>query len=247
MRYLVPVFIITFLSWSCSKEQDNLRIAAAANLQFAIEEIVQDFRTKTGIECDVIIGSSGKLTAQMMEGAPFDVFLSADLRYPTKLYENGLTNSKPKIYATGNLVLWTSIVGYDSFETVLTSNELAKIAIANPEIAPYGMAAREVLEKMGMYSALESRLVYGESISQVNQFLMTGAVQAVFTSKSVVLSSQNKEGEWFEIDVSYSPINQGAIVLNNRDLKEKESKIFYDYLSSKECKAILTKYGYNVE
>lgn len=243
-------FIFMVLLLSCQTEQkDKLRIAVAANLQFAIQDLVDNFSQKSGVECEIIISSSGKLTAQIIEGAPFDLLLSADMKYPQELFNRKLTRFQPDIYAYGNLILWTLHEDIMPVLETLLSEQVTHIAIGNPKTAPYGLSAMEVLSKLGTEQALEKKLVYGESIAQTNQFIISKSVDLGFTSKSVVMSSQMKDkGQWTEIDKNlYSPMAQGMVVLNSRKAFESKAIQFREYVLSTEGKEILHKFGYDMK
>ena len=219
-------------------------IAAAANLQFAMGEIVQSFEEKTGQVCDLVIGASGQLTTQLMEGAPYDVFLSADVKYPKTLYEAGLTIQAPSTYAYGQLVMW-SLESIPGSIRQLDPYQIRHIAIANPLNAPYGAAAVEALKYFDVYEALEEKLVFGENISQTNHFILSRAATLGFTAKSVVLSPRMKtEGTWIDVDsAGYRPIAQGAVVMKNSkklDLAEQ----FFQFLFSEQAQEIFHQYGY---
>jgi len=220
-------------------------IAAAANVQFAIEEIKDSFVRKTGIPCEVVLSSSGKLTAQIAEGAPYDVFISADLEYPNVLFGKGLSD-KPVVYAKGQVILWTSRP-LTSLQELKHPN-INHIAVANPRTAPYGKASVQLCKDIGMLDDIQHKFVYGESISQVNQFIKSGTVQAAFTSKSVVLAESLKGlGYWFELDdQSYEDINQGIVVVS-KSQKQEEAALFKKHLLSKDSERILRNFGYKVE
>ncbi len=233
---------------SCHQEKsEKLNIAVAANMQFAIKELAKKFTDQTTIECDLIISSSGKLTAQIIEGAPFDVFVSADMKYPMALYNNALTESQPRIYAYGKLVLWSMVESISSSINLLEKKEINHIALANPKTAPYGSATIEVLKHFDIYDEIKNKLVFGESVAQVNQFVISRAAEIGFTAKSVLLSSELKDkGNWIDLDATtYSPIEQGVVILKNTT-HPKEAKQFYDFLFSKEGKEILKDFGYDV-
>ncbi len=242
--------ILMVLLLSCKKEhKDKLRIAVAANLQFAIKELADDFSQRSGVECEIIISSSGKLTAQIIEGAPFDLLLSADMKYPQELYNRKFTLFQPDIYAYGNLILWTLHEDVEPELETLLSEQITHIAIGNPKTAPYGVSAMEVLRKFGIEEAVQKKLVYGESIAQTNQFIISRSVDLGFTSKSVVMSSQMKDrGQWSEIDKDlYSPMAQGMVVLKSRKSFESKAIQFRDYVLSSEGKEILHKFGYDMK
>ncbi len=240
------VFIL-FFACSCQNENETIKVATSANMQYAMEEIVVEFEKTSDVNVELIVSSSGKLTAQIEQGAPFDVFISANLKYPKSLYDKGLTNNEPEVYASGKLVLLT----YKNIEpslSILSSNQIDKIAIANPEIAPYGKAAEEVLMANGIYDLIEDKLVFAESISQVNQFVSTGNADVGFTAMSAVLSKEMEgKGSWIELDEKqYNPILQGAVILKN-STNEDDVKSFYDFLFTQSSKDILVNYGYTID
>ena len=247
MKYSFFVLLFVILFYNCKNPPNsNLCIATASNMQFAMKEIIETFEEKTNLKCEMIVSSSGKLTAQIKEGAPYDVFVSADMKYPNRLYDDSFSIIKPQIYAKGKLVLWSMKENLRPSIETLILKELNHIALANPKTAPYGKAAMQTLDFYKLTSQVQDKLVYGESISQTNQFISLEAAEIGFTAKSVVSSPFMKgEGQWIEIpDSVYSPIEQGVILLKNA---KKEAKLFYEFLFSKEGKAILEDYGYEVE
>ncbi|HXA01277.1 MAG TPA: molybdate ABC transporter substrate-binding protein, partial [Cytophagaceae bacterium] len=190
MKKLLLVLSIFFLLTGSKFQENKVTIAVAANAQYPMKEIEKQYEKETGKDIELIIGSSGKLTAQIREGAPFDIFLSADMEYPQTLYKEGLTLSEPKIYAYGSLVLWT-LKDIDLLNmNVLLLPEVKVIAIANPKVAPYGQAAIDVMNHYKLYDKAEPKLVYGESISQVNQYINSKTADIGFTAKSIVLSPE---------------------------------------------------------
>lgn len=248
-KRLFFLFLIILSFFSCEQQNNlSLNIATAANMQFAMAEIVPAFTKETGIDCNIILSSSGKLTAQIKAAAPFDVFLSADMKFPNELYQSGFCLDPPKIYAYGNLVLMTTDTTIAPSIASLSSKTTKRIALANPKTAPYGAAAMEAIKHYELFQDIEHKLVYGESLAQTNQFIFSQAVQLGFTAKSVVLSSALKtKVRWTSLDSSsYRPIEQGVVLLNNRTQLSKEAKQFYDFLFSAKSKAILQSYGYDV-
>jgi molybdate transport system substrate-binding protein len=241
--------LILFLLLGCgAKPSESLVIATAANMQFAMKELSTAFSQETGIHTEMVIGSSGKLTAQIREGAPFDFLVSADLKYPEALQRNGLTDDAPLVYAYGRLVLWTVDEQLVPDLELLEETRVRHIALANPNTAPYGAAAQQVLEATGLAEKVREKLVYGESIAQTNQFVISAAAEFGFTALAVVLSpAMLNQGNWAVIDPAlYEPIAQGAVVLNNRPEMREAARRFRDFLQSPQAKLILQDYGYEV-
>ena len=198
-------------------------------MQFAMEALVNIFEEETGIACEIIVSSSGKLTAQIKEGAPYHIFVSADMKYPEDLYKAGFSTAKPAVYAHGNLVMWsTSLDSTLSIES-LQHKKIKHIAIANPQTAPYGAAALATLKYYKIYTAVKEKLVYGESISQTNQFIISSAAEVGFTAKSVVLSPRVKvKGQWVSVNSkAYTPIKQGIILIKTSDEIKPKALQFY--------------------
>jgi molybdate transport system substrate-binding protein len=239
--------LLLWLTLSCGhKPESKLTIATAANMQFAMTELTDFFSEKTGIACETILGSSGKLTAQISAGAPYHLFVSADMKYPQTLFEAGLTESAPAVYAAGRLILWSTSSTHLSFPQSLSDQNVTHIALANPQTAPYGKAAMETLQKLGLEESLLPKLVYGESIAQTNQFITSGAAEIGFTAKSVVLSSNLAgKGKWVDIPADYhNPLTQGVVLLKGMADHKSEARQFYEFLFSAEAKEILNKFGY---
>lgn len=244
---LIIILIINLLASCSSNEEDMLLVATAANVQFAMEELTAAFYEESGISIEIIYGSSGKLTAQIMEGAPFDIFVSADMKYSRSLHRGGFTTAAPEVYAYGKLVLWTLEEGF-SLELDMLAHPAAKhIAIANPKNAPYGEAAEESLKYYGLYSLVQDKLVYGESISQINQFILSRTASLGITAKSVVLSPKLKgKGKWKELpEESYSPIQQGVVLLKKQGKNRLSAEKFYTFLFSEKAQGILQDFGYD--
>ncbi|MEO8415921.1 MAG: molybdate ABC transporter substrate-binding protein [Ginsengibacter sp.] len=249
-RTTLLVFFCLMAFTAChEKESSQLKIAVAANMQFTMKELATSFTAETGITCDLIVGSSGQLTAQIRSGAPYDVFVSADMKYPGDLFTAGYTADKPAVYAFGKLVMWSMIDSIKPTIDILTTPDVTHIAIANPTTAPYGMAAIAVLNHHHVYEDLKSKLVYGESISQTNQFIISKSAEVGFTAKSVVLSPELKgKGKWTDIDeADYSPIAQGIVVLRHGSAQPGDAEKFYNFLFSEKAKDILQKFGYAVK
>lgn len=229
----------------------DLLVAVAANVQFAMEELQTAFAEESGLQVKTVVGSSGKLTAQIKNGAPYDLFLSADMKYPQELHQAGLTVDTPRVYARGALVLW-SLAGLDlrrDLPEILNDPAVTKIAIADPQLAPYGAEALRVLQYYGIDEALAPKLVYGRSIAQVNQYITLQTVAAGLTARSVVLSPEMRDvGDWIAIDTqAYSPIDQGAVMLKHgQENRPEAARRFYEFLFSAPARAIFFRYGYEL-
>lgn len=240
---------IFILILSTSIYASSLKVAVAANVRFAFDEISVAYEKKSGVKIIPIVSSSGKLTAQIEHGAPFDLFLSANMKYPTYLHSKNLTTTKPKIYAYGGLVLWSLNKKVDINLEALKDKKVRKIAIPNPKNAPYGIEAIRVLEKFNLKNSIYKKIVWGESISQTNQYIYSRSADIGITAKSVVLSPKmHNVGRWIELDKKdYLPIKQGIVILKNGSKNNKElSQNFYNFIFSSEVKKILKKYGYMV-
>lgn len=225
-----------------------INIATAANMQYAMTQLTQQFTEKTGIPCHIIVSSSGKLTAQIQAGAPFDIFVSADSNYPDFLYAQGHGVEPPQIYAYGKLVTWSLKDSVSGHLERLSKASVDHIALANPETAPYGRAAVEVLRHLELYDSVQDKLVYGESIAQVNQFVFSGSAAVGFTALAAVRADgSTDQGYWQEIpEHLYSPIAQGVLLLRQKDKNPEASEAFFNYLFSLEARQVLKQFGYRL-
>ena len=247
--YYLSLIVLLFCGFT-SKAQ-KITVAVAANVQYVVEELIPIFKMETGIDVDIVVGSSGKLTAQIAEGAPFDVFVSADMKYPNELYHKGLATVPAKEYAQGKLVLWTNTHGIQptSDLKILLQGSIVKVAVANPKTAPYGEAAEQAMKYYNVYNQVKDKLVYGESIGQTQQFINTKAAEIGFIAKSQVLTDEMMgKGFWIEIDKkSYAPLMQGAVILKHgKATNAYAAKHFFEFLYTKEARTIFKKYGYIV-
>ena len=229
----------------------QIRVAVAANVSYAIKDLVEAFNKKyPDTQVQVILGSSGKLTAQIKHGAPFGLFMSANMLYPDRLYKDKRAITKPVVYAQGALaILSKKRRDYCAQIHLLEDKDIDKIAIGNSKTAPYGEAAKEALENAGIYDKIKSKLVFGESISQTVSYVMTSADIGII-SKSTLYAPQMSEYKeaihWSEVDERlYTPIKQGMVLLKHAK-GNAEAKAFYDFILSSEAKEILQKYGYKI-
>ncbi|QJW89154.1 molybdate ABC transporter substrate-binding protein [Spirosoma taeanense] len=243
---MTKTILFFLLLWTSSLQAQSLRVAVAANAQFVMESLKAAFQKQTGIRIESIVSSSGKLTTQIQQGAPYDVFLSADMDYPRTLHQQNLTTTAPVIYAYGSLVLWTlGNLPLSADLSVLQNPAVRHIAIANPATAPYGEAAVSLLKYRKLLDPVKPRLVYGESISQVNRYVLSGAAEVGITAKSVVQDPSLKgRGHWIDLPLpGYTPIAQGVVVLK-RTNQAKAAGQFMQFLRSPAARRILQQYGY---
>lgn len=226
----------------------TLTVAVAANVQYAFDDIAAAFKAQSGHAIKPVFNSSGKFTAQIMNGAPFDVFLSADMEYPEKLHREGHAAAAPKVYAYGTLVLWTlKDLDLADWQRVLAGPAVAKIAVANPKTAPYGRETMKALAHFRLAEAIQPKLVFGESISQTNQYIHSRTADAGFTAKSVVVSPEMQgQGKWIELPKeSYQPIAQGIVVLKHgTKTNAAVAQQFHDFVLSATSRTILQRHGY---
>ncbi len=228
----------------------TITVAAASNLKYALDNIVLEFTKETGIIVKPIFGASGKLTQQILSGAPYDVFLSADVEFPAKLAQSGSTLTNPKVYAYGTLVLWsanqTPLIG--GIADLCSKKELT-FAIANPKTAPYGVEAMNALHYYNPSHNCNAKIVTAESIAQVGSYVTTQTADVGFIAKSIVLSDEmSKIGKWIDINPkAYKPIDQAMVMLkSNSAHNQAAAKRFFDFMSSPIAQSILKRNGYIV-
>ncbi len=230
----------------------KITVAVAANMRYTMEALKSEFNKTDKTQIAVVLGASGNLTHQIMQGAPFDIFISADTSYPQKLFDNNFAGEPPKVYAQGVLVLWSTKPNVQPTANLklLLNDNIKAIAIANPKTAPYGNAAEAILRKYHLYNKVSSKIVTGESITQTSQFISTKAADIGFTAKSVVISDEMKgKGRWAELNQQdYPPIKQAAVLLKySQKNNAPEAKKFYEFLYSVKAKEIYKKFGYIVK
>jgi molybdate transport system substrate-binding protein len=243
----VAVLVCMLVSASSVGAQ-TLRVAAAADLQFAMSDLAERFERKTGTKVAVSYGSSGNFRSQIENGAPFDLFFSADVLYPQQLISAGFAEKESLlIYAQGHLVLWAAKgvnlhVAERGFEA-LKDSRVEKIAIANPEHAPYGRAAVAALQKAGFYEQIKSKLVFGENISQAAQFAQSGSAQVGIVARSLTYAESMKGGERWEVPAElYPPLQQSAVIIHTSTNKTA-AIAFLEFVKSDEGRNVLSEYG----
>jgi molybdate transport system substrate-binding protein len=244
------VLVVMLLMGESARAQ-TVKVAAAADLKFAMDELATEFEKGSGAKLDVAYGSSGNFLTQIRNGAPFDLFFSADSEYPKKLEGVGLAEPGTlREYAVGHIVIWTPRdSGIDAAKAgwqSLLDQRVKKIAIANPDHAPYGRAALAALKKAGIYEQVKDKLVYGENISQAAEFVQSGNAQAGIIALSLAVSPAIKNGNRWEIPAdSYLAIKQAAVMLKASKNKAAARR-FLDFVSGPQGLEILQRYGFTV-
>ncbi|WP_425994012.1 molybdate ABC transporter substrate-binding protein [Caulobacter sp. DWR1-3-2b1] len=222
------------------------KVAVAANFTEPAKEIAAKFEARTGHKATLSFGSSGQFYTQIANGAPFEVFLSADAERPTKAETEGLAVAGTRFtYATGRLVLWSKTLGLvDGKGAVLAKGKFERLAIAEPKSAPYGQAAVETLTRMKLQDALKPRIVIGSSITQAFQYVQTGAAELGFVALSQVIAEKGGS-RWIVPSSYHTPIDQQAVLLKT-GANNDAAKAFLAFLKGREAKAIIKRYGYEV-
>ena len=239
------VFLMLF--GQSAHAEEKITIAAAADLKFALDEIVVSFKsTHPAVHIETIYGSSGNFSTQIRQGAPYDLYFSADIAYPRALKAEGLAASEVQAYGVGRIVLWSPL--RDAGKTTLADladPSIKKIAIANSQHAPYGKRAEEALKAAGVWEKVEAKLVYGENVAQAAQFVQSGNAQVGIIALSLALSPElAKMGSYALIpDKLHQPLEQGFII-TKRAADNSLAREFAGFIAGKEARAIMTRYGF---
>jgi len=248
-RYILLWAFVATASSVFAQSKEKITIAAAADLKFAMEEIVTEFKkVNPASNVEVVYGSSGKLTTQIVQGAPFDMFFSADIKFPRELHKKGLSASEVTTYAFGRIVLWSATLDASKLTmSELSDSSLSRIAIANPMHAPYGERARQALTSLGLWEKVEKKLVYGENIAQTAQFITTGNAQVGIIALSLALSPElSKKGPYLLIsDTLHTPLEQGFIT-TKRAADNISAGKFAVFMDDSLSQTIMKKYGFVV-
>jgi len=243
------VTLVLAVAFAATVRAGEVSVAVAANFTDATRDIVPLFEKATGHTVKVSFGSTGKLYAQIEHGAPFEVFLAADSRRPKRAASEGLAVEVSRFtYAVGKLALWSPKAGaFDDAEAFLKSGQFNRVAMANPKTAPYGLAAKQVMEHIGVWKQLQPKLVRGDSIAQTFQFTATGNAEVGFVALSQVTAWKESKGtRWTIPQRYYAPIEQQAVLLK-KGADDEAAKAFLDFLKSDEARAVITGYGYGVQ
>ncbi|OEC48864.1 molybdate ABC transporter substrate-binding protein [Pseudomonas sp. ENNP23] len=228
----------------------DVQVAVAANFTAPIQAIAKDFQQDTGHKLVIATGATGQFYAQIHNGAPFEVFLSADDSTPAKLEQEGATVPGSRFtYAIGTLALWSAKPGYvDAQGEVLKKNDYQHLSIANPKAAPYGLAATQVLEKLGLTAQLKGRLVEGQNITQAHQFIATGNAELGFVALSQIYKDGRVTGgsAWIVPAALHDPIKQDAVILA-KGKDNPAAQALVDYLKGEKAAVVIKSYGYQID
>jgi molybdate transport system substrate-binding protein len=258
--FLISLSIIFFNG--CSSDSDEIKsennpqkvvkLALAGNVAYAIPKLITKFQEQNpNIKIEFVLGSSGKLTAQIRNHAPFDIFMSANMKYPKELYKNKLTVTNPVIYAKGGIALLSkNSRDFSDISELLKNINIKKIALANPKTAPYGKASIETLKNLKIYDEVQSKLIFAETVTQSVQYILT-ATDIGFVAKSSLydskLSQYRENQNWISIDEKlFTPIEQGIVILQNAQKHDnlEATQKFYDFILSSDAKKIFQEFGY---
>lgn len=248
MRRFFAIILFLFCAVTPVRAEE-IAVAAASDLNFAIKDVIGEFEKQTGHRVKLSLGSSGNFYAQLQQGAPFDLYFSADIGYPKKLEEAGLTVPGSLYrYAVGRVVLWvpnTSPLDLSKGLTVFREPGIKKIAIANPKHAPYGRAAVAAMEHAQVYGDVKDRLVLGENISQAAQFIESGACDVGIIALSLAMApAMSTAGRYWEIPAeAHPPLEQGAAILKPSKHQEL-ARTFLAFLQGTQGQEIMTRYGF---
>ncbi|RXJ93558.1 molybdate ABC transporter substrate-binding protein [Malaciobacter molluscorum] len=229
----------------------TINIAAAANVSYAINDLKKEFnKIYPDTKVNVTLTSSGKITAQIRNGAPYDIFMAANMKFPEALYKEDFAVTRPLVYAQGSLAyLSAKKQDFKKGIKLITNPSFKKIAIANPKTAPYGTASVQAMKNAKVYKDIENKLIYAESISQAVTYALTAA-DVGFIAKSSLYSEKMKEYKegvnWYTVDSKlYTPINQGIVLLKRAE-NNKEASAFYSFILSKKAEKVFKDFGYLV-
>lgn len=242
--HIILAFWLILILASPSLADDTLKVAVAANFIAPFEELTTQYQAKTGVKVEATFSSSGKLYAQIASGAPFDLFLSADEERPKKLAAQRLAQT-PFIYAKGKVVLWTArkdLCAAKDWVSIIKRTDVAKLALANPETAPYGAAAKQALQQAQLWDAVQPRLVFPQDIAQAFQYASTSSVDAGFCALSSALSPEGKKGCYLPVPQAPVIVQAGCVV--SASPRKALADKFAIFLCSPEALAIIQRYGY---
>jgi molybdate transport system substrate-binding protein len=244
IKQILLAFLALYVSASLAQKAPT--VAAASDLKFALEEIAANYKADKGQEVRLVFGSSGVLWQQVKNGAPFGLLMSADEAYIDDLYKNGLTVDKGSLYAIGRIALLQKKggqikLGADQQDLIKAIKEAKKIAIANPEHAPYGIAAKEYLINIGAWNLAQPKLVFGENISQATMFALTGSADFAISALSLAMAPQVQSTYVLIPSNLHKPLRQKMALIKNNATSAKD---FYLYLQESKSKEVMGRYGF---
>lgn len=246
-RVAALVLMASAALWATLAQAEKITIAAAADLKFAMDEVVAGFAAQHPADTvEVVYGSSGKFHTQIQQGAPYDLYFSADIAYPRALAQAGFAASPVQAYAVGRIVLWSA--QYDARQMTLRSllePRIQRIAIANPKHAPYGQRAEEALRAAGLWEQVQSKLVYGENISQTAQFVRSGNAQVGIVALSLAVHPElaQRGGHWPIPERLHAPLEQG-FVITRRAQGNALAQRFANHMASPAARAVMVQHGF---
>lgn len=250
-RTFIPTALAALIGCfaSASAQADEVQVAVAANFTAPIQAIARDFQQDTGHKLIAAYGATGQFYTQIKNGAPFEVFLAADDSTPEKLEKEGdIVPGSRFTYASGTLALWSAKDGYiDGTDKVLLANQFKHLSIANPKAAPYGLAATQVLAKLGLTDKVKAKIVEGQNITQAYQFVSTGNAELGFVALSQIYKDgQVSEGSaWIVPEAMHDPIRQDAVILKKGE-HNPAAQALAEYLKGPKATAIIKSYGYHL-
>jgi molybdate transport system substrate-binding protein len=240
------IILILLMALSISIQAQTVKVAAAGNLRYILDEIKAKY-TVVNPKANIVVnlGSSGALVQQITNGADFDLFMAADKIYPEKLKAQGIVKGDVKTYAFGKLVIWSNTVDVAKGLNVITDNVVKRIAIAKPDVAPYGARAVECLKYYNLFDKVKDKIVYADNIAQAAQFAQTGNAEIGFIALSLAMAPDMK-GTYFILDTkSYKPVEQVMVLMKSWQSNPEAAK-FMNFVLSAECKPVFEKYGFIV-
>ncbi|MEX0604041.1 MAG: molybdate ABC transporter substrate-binding protein [Marinobacter sp.] len=247
-RGRIFAMFVSLISASFVSASEPMRIAAASDLRYALNDIIELYHhSHPGANIEVIYGSSGKMTTQIMNGAPYDLFFSADIAYPIKLRDHELTATEPAVYTLGRIVLWSNTLDATNLTLeTLTSDTVRRIAIAQPSHAPYGLRTKEALQSAGVWEAVQHKLVFGENIAHTAQMAQSGAAQVGIIALSLAkFPDLARHGYHLIDDALHSPLAQGFVV-TRRGGNKPQARAFAEYMASDQAHHIMSRYGFTM-
>lgn len=240
------LFIFWLIVFNITLQAQNVRIAAAGNLRYILEEIKTNYiEVNPGINIIVTLGSSGALFQQIINGAEFDIYMAADKIYPDKLKAEGIVSGDVKTYAFGKLVLWSNCIDVSKGLDVLTDKSVNRIAIAKPDVAPYGNRTVACLKYYNLFDKVKDKIVYADNIAQAAQFAQTGNAEVGFLAFALVAAPEMKGSYYMPDEKSYKPVEQAMVLLKSWQTNPEAAK-FMKFILSDTCKPVFEKYGFMV-